>query len=143
MDSPKQRMITIGVYGSLKSGFYNHERFGLDKCNRLSPDLTIMGSMFMSNGYPEMYLEPYGYDGIMPPIKDYPLEVYEVPEDLFEILDGMEVGAGYRQSWLPQLNDRRVIIWIKVADNQNKYPEMDRWIEAYDHDTLKKFGYEV
>ena len=79
------KYLKIAVYGSLKKGFWNHDRF-LSNEKYLGSD-TVKGKMQMSfGGYPYLFEG----DGL-----DYPIEIYEVSEDIYYGIRGMELGAGY------------------------------------------------
>jgi gamma-glutamylcyclotransferase (GGCT)/AIG2-like uncharacterized protein YtfP len=85
-------MKTLGVYGSLKEGCYNYERWGLNKCKRLE-NYMITGAMRMiGNSYPALYKigdAPSEYERI------HDLELYEVPDWNFDLIESMEINAGY------------------------------------------------
>lgn len=85
----------IGVYGSLRKGFFNHDRWGLDQCP-LIKETTVVGAMFTVGGaYPKLYRR-----GVVPEMyeNNHIVEIYEVPEYVYELITSMEEGAGYRVS---------------------------------------------
>lgn len=79
-------MKRFASYGSLRKGFWNHDRFGLGEPIATS---TIRGKMFVNPnlGYPYLFSEPFE--------KEYKVEIYEVSESVYQMIDGMEQGSGY------------------------------------------------
>lgn len=117
-------MKTIGVYGSLKKGCYNFERFNMGEDRHIG-NSTIRGAMdLMARSYPRLY-----------PIGTYPehesdhvLEIYEISDEKFARLDMMERGAGYQQHVIAcgELGD--AIVWLMNPD----YPlDLECFIEKY------------
>lgn len=104
----------IAVYGSLKKGKYNH-REGMNHVG----NSTIRGSMFMCFSYPHLYPE----DRSVPEqVKEYPVEIYEVDEELFGALDRMERGAGYTGEVLSFDTDSGVVdatLWFKNGEGKD------------------------
>lgn len=78
-------MKTIAVYGSLKRGKYNHTL--IENCTFLG-DTTIKGTLYSLGSYPAII-----EDGD----NEYPAEVYEVPDEIYERVRRMELGAGYKE----------------------------------------------
>jgi gamma-glutamylcyclotransferase (GGCT)/AIG2-like uncharacterized protein YtfP len=85
----------IFVYGTLRRGFYNHERTGLDRGELVGVGMTH------EKFYP--YLHSYGYPGLvsvsgtkldMEPVVVLG-ELYRAPDDVVEGITRMEFGAGY------------------------------------------------
>lgn len=80
-------MKRIAVYGSLKRGKYNHR-----ESMKFIGESTIRGSMFLCYSYPHLYPE----DRSLPEhVIEYPVELFEVDDEMFQSLDRMEQGAGY------------------------------------------------
>lgn len=78
-------MKTLVVYGSLKSGKYNHPL--LADSEYLGPT-TLVGSMYRVSSYPALLDKGD---------TEYPAEVYSVSERVYEAIRGMELGAGYKE----------------------------------------------
>lgn len=109
-------MKIIGVYGSLKKGCYNYERFGLNSAKYLGQS-TLTGPMYLIAGqYPALFpATDTSLDSV------HPIEIYEVSDRLFDILDSMERGAGYYQAdviidpmWHP--DELMVNVWFGGPD---------------------------
>jgi len=77
-------MRTIAVYGSLKSGKYNHDLLRGSKYVGLANE---KGNMYLVSSYPAFEPSEEG--------SDYAFELYEVSDNVFEAVDNMELGAGY------------------------------------------------
>jgi gamma-glutamylcyclotransferase (GGCT)/AIG2-like uncharacterized protein YtfP len=73
----------IAVYGSLKSGHYNHYLLGEA---RFLGETTVRGTLYSMGAYPAL-----AESGD----KEYHAEVYEVPDEEYERIRRMELGAGY------------------------------------------------
>ena len=78
-------MKTIAVYGSLKKGKYNH--LMIEDCVKVG-DIKVRGTMYLVSSYPALIEEGDN---------EYDAEVYEVPEDIYHSVRGMELGAGYKE----------------------------------------------
>lgn len=76
---------TIVVYGSLKRGKYNHPL--LDGSEYLG-ETTVTGTMYLVSSYPALVDEG---DNV------YPAEVYSVSDNVYDSIEGMELGAGYKK----------------------------------------------
>lgn len=119
-------MKRIGSYGSLRKGFWNHIRFGLGE-----PILTttIKGAMFMNAalGYPWLIDEK---DANFPKelIKEYPMEVYEINEDLYERINSMEINSGYK-TVEKEIEGYPTTIWFIDIDQIK--PQKEQWIPDY------------
>lgn len=102
-------MKKIGVYGSLKKGSYNYDRFRLSEQNFIGTS-EIVGAMYLiGNSYPA--LAPKGSDLDL----IHPLEVYEIEDGLFNVLDGMERGAGYEAHEMTVTIDKEehnIVVWL-------------------------------
>lgn len=88
----------IFVYGSLKRGKFNHERFGLHKA-RFIGEATLKGHRMVNLGpYPAIIR-------VDDQNKVVHGEVYDVDQDTVTTLNGIEQGAGfYPSTRLIQLN---------------------------------------
>ena len=78
-------MKTIAVYGSLKAGRYNH---GILKGSFYLGTTKVRGTLYLVSSYPALIEEGDN---------EYDAEVYEVPEDIYHSVRGMELGAGYKE----------------------------------------------
>lgn len=82
--------MNIFVYGTLLSGLYNCIAVGLDTQNKLE-DSELVGFVMYSLGYyPAVVYSGNKEDIVIG-------EVWECNDDIFEVIDRMETGAGYRQ----------------------------------------------
>jgi len=75
-------MNTVAVYGSLKKGKYNHP---LMETSELLGKATIKAKMFSLGSYP----------AIIKGDDEHEVELYNMPDDMFSRVQGMELGAGY------------------------------------------------
>lgn len=81
-------MKIVFFYGTLKRGFYNYERFGMDKCEFLGT-AEVRGYKMYSNGiYPAIINSEDDNDIIFG-------EIFKIDDKLFNALNRMETGAGY------------------------------------------------
>lgn len=119
-------MHTIGVYGTLKEGCYNHSPWGLDKAKRLGT-IKIRGAMDLAmGGYPRLYAigdAPAEYE------REHDLEIYEIDDDTFSAIESMELGARYYTSILEQqYSDEDVHVFLM----DSSYPfKPERFLEEY------------
>ena len=119
-------MKRFASYGSLRKGFWNHTRFGLGE-----PILTtvIAGAMFMDPnlGYPWLF---DGQDHIFPSnqMQNYPIEVYEVSEEIYDRINSMEINSGYREV-IHVIQGIPTTLWF--ADWNQIHPSEDQWISDY------------
>lgn len=83
----------IAVYGSLKRGFYNHSRFGMSSMLLVQSGIVEGFKMWRVDGVPFPFVtrNPWCEDMT----GRVSVEVYEIDEQLFDVLDRMESGAGY------------------------------------------------
>ncbi len=127
-------MMLFASYGSLKKGFWNNIRFGLEEPIAKG---TVRGAMFMNAGlgYPWLFNEKdsieKGYK-----IKDYDVEIFEVSEEKFNRIDMMEIGSGYKAEKLifPAITEmigREVNATVWFADPTCINPKVEQWIEDY------------
>lgn len=113
-------LTTIFVYGSLKRGYWNHDRCDLDKATYLGKALTV--------GRFDLY-DLGAFPGItVGDTSQVAGEVYQVDRATFIPIDSMERGAGY------QLTPVRVTIGDKEI-------EANMWLYRYTlHGNLLKGG---
>ena len=119
-------MHTIGVYGTLKKGGWNHTRWGMGHAKYLG-STDIIGAMDLHQfGYPRLYAvgdAPQEYE------RSHVLEVYEIDDQTFQSIESMELGAGYYVQEV-KLNDGEDI--VKVFLMNPEYPfASDRFIESF------------
>lgn len=77
----------IGVYGSLKRGCYNN-----DPNWPLVRTTTIRGAMTSNGVYPRLYKPTEENQDL---VRNYELQILEVSEEDFQVIDNMEQLAGY------------------------------------------------
>lgn len=100
-------MKAILVYGSLKRGFWNHERFQLGEPTWTGP---VKGFRLIDLG---------AYPGAVASEDSSSIcERYEVSDDLFRMMDRMERGAGYRAIELPGGDN----IWVYQYPSSDDVP---------------------
>lgn len=111
----------IGVYGSLKKGKHNHPMLGVAT---FKGGGKVKGRMFSLGSYP-MLVEPAEGDES----KEYQLEVYDVPTDVFDAVDNMELGAGYKRVQVDtEFGSATVYYGDTSYDYLRKYyKEVDTW----------------
>ena len=79
---------TVFFYGSLKRGHYNYKRFGMDECKFLGSAEIWGYKLFTNVMYPAVINSGDDNDIVYG-------EVFLVPDELFQLLKQMEIGAGY------------------------------------------------
>lgn len=103
-------MPTIGVYGTLRNGGYNH-----------SPS---MGEPLFSGkvSIPYKMLLPYSYPALVRDGKVNPIyiEVYDVSDETYSWISAMESGAGYEMSII-DTPVGKVIIWVWKEETYKYY----------------------
>lgn len=117
----------VAVYGSLKKGAYNHDRFGLK--DPIGHD-TVFGSMFLEHSYPRLYdigviEDEGGY-------KEYPVEIYDLDDETFNQIDGMESASGYYKE-NRMFGEHEAVVFFSVATSGSK----STWLEDYNEVTVK------
>jgi len=78
-------MYKLAVYGSLKAGKYNHDI--IEDCDKID-DIFIKGTLYSLGSYPVLVNEGENY---------FEAEVYNVPEEQYQLIKNMEFGAGYKE----------------------------------------------
>ena len=81
MQEYEKKIIT---YGSLKKGRYNHS---ILENSKFLGDTTVKGTMYSLGAYPAMIDEGDN---------EYPAEIYEVEDAIYNNITQMELGAGYK-----------------------------------------------
>ncbi len=85
----------IATYGSLRKGQYNYERFCEAYPNEIKYIKTIS-----TYGYKLYSLGPYPGVKVGNHMDDIILDLLEVSERVYDIINRMEIGAGYRAQFL-------------------------------------------
>ncbi len=81
----------IAVYGSIKKGKHNHR--WLEGAEMLG-ETTVRGTMYLVSGsYPVLMEDVSMFEDEGE--HEYVAEVYDVPEDVYERIKRIEIGAGY------------------------------------------------
>jgi len=91
-----EAMKRIACYGSLKKGFWNHSRFG---------NMTFVRN-YTINGV-QLYLSYAPYPFAIQNGGSVDVEIYDVDEKLYDMLDMMETGAGYHAVTIGD-----AVIWV-------------------------------
>lgn len=120
-------MHTIGVYGTLKKGGWNHTMWGMDHAKYIG-STDIVGAMDLHQfGYPRLY-----EIGDAPPEfeRKHVLELYEVDDNTYESIKSMEIGAGYYiQTFKIEDNDHDIDVFLMHPENP--FNE-ERFITSFD-----------
>ena len=117
-------MKKIAVYGSLKKGFYNYrENMGEPIAHG-----TVRGSMYLASSYPHLYREEVSEPEH---VREHAVEVYEVADDTYAGIEGMELGAGYQVTPI-DIGGHECIIFYTRDDHNYKR----NWIEEYSEKTV-------
>jgi len=105
-------MAKIAVYGSLRKGEYNYNRF-----KQLFPDIKVVDTTITITDF-ALYDLQFGYPGIKRE-KDAKLvvDILEVNDMCEDMLDNMELGAGYHIEYIKIKNET---IKIYVYDGKVK-----------------------
>lgn len=100
-------MPKLAVYGSLKTGFYNRDRF-----DRMFTDRIITLDTKIINGY-KLYDTGFGYPAVCESNSNEPLlvELVSVSDPVFNYIDQMEYGAGYTRKAV-NINGEEHFIYI-------------------------------
>lgn len=123
-------MKIIATYGSLKKGFWNHERFNLEEPIATS---TIQGQMFVNPalGYPHLYENEVdtGHENK----REYEVELYEIEDKVFETIDAMEQASGYLPKECAFKRDDGLItqatLWF--ADPEYRKPNPEHYVKEF------------
>lgn len=116
----------IAVFGSLKRGWWNHDRFKLGEPIDTS---RIRGAMYYC-GYPHLYRPEKSNPEH---IREHEVEIYEVTEDVYRAITGMERGAGYQEYKTTLLGDsgssHEVTIYYTDDDYETNYPFLEEFTQ--------------
>lgn len=93
MRLPKKSEMVF-VYGSLKKGMMNHERFGLHTQKFLGTEIVHKFKMYSLHWYPCIVYTGEWSDTVS-------CEVYLVKEDIIETIRAIEIHAGYTELIIP------------------------------------------
>ena len=135
--------IYIATYGSLKQGFYNHQRLGQNQTIIKKDKVT--GYMFLANGYPLLFKNKPSENAIL---ADHEIEIYEVTKEAEQNIDRIEALQYNKEIFETEINGKKetaFIYWTK--------PAMSNWllsklrpngltpIKAYTKELLTEKGY--
>lgn len=101
-------MRKLAVYGTLKEGHYNYDRF-----KQLYPDIKVLEETTIS-GY-EMYNFGGWYPVVIKGEGDIVVQVLEVPDEAYTKICAMEKGAGYSYEIIKVNNHICVIFLFDLA----------------------------
>jgi gamma-glutamylcyclotransferase (GGCT)/AIG2-like uncharacterized protein YtfP len=82
-------MKRIAVYGSLRKGEYNHRGEFAREATHIADGIIYNAELVGGNAYP--WIVPAGDDSHVV------VEVYDFPDNVFQWIEAMEVGAGYER----------------------------------------------
>ncbi len=102
-------MTRVFIYGSLKKGFYNHQRCNMDKAQFIINTVIHNAKLFSLGSYPAVILDGEEADIVYG-------EIYDIPDDVFKPIQQMEIGAGYSQRTI-SINDENVEIFVFDQDS--------------------------
>ena len=125
-------MKKVAFHGSLRRGFGNHTRFNIGE---MIGESTVRGAMFLFYSYPHLYLE-----GVCEPEKyrDHKVEIYELDDETYSMIEGMEIGAGYQvvnKTLTDTEGDSHDVV---VFYSQNDHGYHEEWIEEYTLEVINK-----
>jgi len=121
----------IAVYGSLKRGFWNYDRFLKDA--KFLGESTVKGVMTMPMGYPYLFK---GAD-----IKksnnelDHTVEIYDVADSIGETIGMMERGSGYYEVSVPTEHGEATTYYAR----HELYNKDHQMVEKYDQETYNNY----
>lgn len=110
------------VYGTLKMGHYNHDRFGFGSKSEIISSDTVKGiTLVQKSNLPY----PFAIKEIGGKVKG---EVYNIDDKtLLSHLDAMESSAGYKRELVTTEGGLEVSIYVDASNN--RYPELKRFSE--------------
>jgi len=125
-------MKTFASYGSLKRGYWNHDRYGLGKPKAIS---EVYGEMYVNPrlGYP--HLMETTDEKPLAKAKFYEVEIYEVEDNVYESINRMEIASGYYPKeitffTIEKPNEEiKATVWF--ADPAYVTPNPDHYVEEY------------
>lgn len=119
-------MKIIGTYGTLKRGEYNHERYGKNTLKFINTGTILAGTLYTNSKYPALTT------GFHRQMNDHIIELFEVENDIFEMIRRMEEGAGYitvlKKVYFKEPPSITAYVWLltdKDIESQNK--EQQKW----------------
>lgn len=96
----------IAVYGTLRKGHYNHDRFPMQWQSGIKNPVRIQGYKLYDLGpYPCVV-----YTGN--PKDETTFEIYHVTQQTKNVIDAMEFGAGYDEKKQPITNEVMASIYV-------------------------------
>ena len=114
-------MQLIAVYGSLRKGFFNHKI--LEGAQFLGTD-SVEGIMYWNGKYPKLY-HPNGDNNERS--NEHVVEIYNLPDSLFDSINRVEIGAGYIPEVFPTQWGDATMWWMP----QEHFNAGDEWIASY------------
>ncbi len=106
----------IAVYGSLKKGKYNHS---ILESSKFLGKTQVTGTLYTLGAYPALCGSGNN---------KYEAEVYEVSDEVFDLIDRMELGAGYKRVERVFGNDIAIVYYA------------DKHLEQHCVDNLKEIS---
>jgi len=117
----------IAVYGSLKSGFYNNDMLKGQKL--LGTDIVESAMQLVGGGgYPYLFK----VTGTEHDRDEHEIEIYEVEENVYSVITGMEVGAGYYIDTLQTAHGDATIYYAKDDFHDTEKP----YVKKYESGTV-------
>ena len=138
--------VLIATYGSLRKGFHNHICMGENPTFKGNDD--VFGVMYLAySSYPHLYHESNKAYSVDPEgtrtlpfrksmSRPHRIEIYEIDKQNFEMINRMEIGAGYE----PEIIDTefgKATIWFTIPPKNSWFPNNLKWIEAYTKELIK------
>ena len=106
----------FGFYGSLRKGFYNYDRFKLDKNAKFIEAIELQGyAMYDLGSYPAIKKTNEDSDNVY-------LEIYEIKDNyISDMIDRMELGAGYTAKDISIKGDKvRIYVMAHIPQTYDK-----------------------
>lgn len=107
------------VYGSLKKGKYNHQRYDFHKSIFVGPGVVVGYSLVKDDQLPYPYCIADAQGMVIG-------EVYAVAPECLERLDHMEIGAGYKRI---EVEIKGSKVFMYVEGNGQTFPDLKRFKE--------------
>jgi gamma-glutamylcyclotransferase (GGCT)/AIG2-like uncharacterized protein YtfP len=120
------RPVRLFMYGSLKEGFYNFDRFGGQRV--IQKGVRISGFTMLNLG---SYPGAIRWDGVGP--NGIVGEIHEFTPAAFEGVERMEIGAGYERQRVTTDTGESVELYlmtpeiVRIQHGWNKQPRLSEW----------------